>query len=219
MLRRLWNPTPVADGRRLLMVCMELIMTLFALLYAFPHVPAALLEDVADGADDDAGITADAQWYSVVGTTAFRGAIDALLQTSQVLEASLRPGATPDDIRGQDIANMRTLSDLFDLKLTDPAVRIPLTCRQMYENVVALYRAVYTNEITTREELAALYQRLQLMPASYKLPGLVQLDNNRSNLIRFCSEMTVEWMQPYFARDPAFYTPQEVAAVACRSRA
>ena len=37
------------DGERLLMVTMELLMSLFALLYAFPHVPSRLLDRADDG--------------------------------------------------------------------------------------------------------------------------------------------------------------------------
>lgn len=39
---------PVADGYKMFMVAMEMLMALFALLYAFPHVPSQIL-DPGDG--------------------------------------------------------------------------------------------------------------------------------------------------------------------------
>jgi hypothetical protein len=89
----------------------------------------------------------------------------------------------------------------------------------MFENIAAIFRALHGVDVTTREELWTLYQRYQLLPVGYKLPGMVRLDmEDRSALIRFCSELTVDWMQPYFAKQSAYYLPREAAAVVCRGR-
>ena len=92
---------PSLDGRRILMVSTELAMTLFALLYAFPHIPSAIMHDVPlPGDTTDASATAesdenpdqkdakddaDAPWFSVTSTAAMRSAMEAILKTSQTL--------------------------------------------------------------------------------------------------------------------------------------
>lgn len=221
---RIWN-APTADGRRMLMVAMELLMSLYALLYAFPHIPAALMEDVVDTnqdyaeADPPAEEDAGTQWLSVSSTAAMRAALEALLRTSEVLEVSMRAGATTDDIGLADLSNAHSLSRLFDLHLYDADSGVPCTCRQMYESIAAMYRAMAAVDVTTREELRVLYQRYQLLPMGYKMPGLVRMDTgNRSDLIQFCSELTVEWMQPYFSRHPEYYLSRETAAIASTGR-
>ena len=231
---RIWNP-PTADGRRLLMVGMELMMSLYALLYAFPHIPAALMEDVTaaavptapgdagEGDEGEEGVAdapSDTQWYSVSSTAAMRASLEALLRTSEVLEVSLRAGATAEDIKLGELQDARALSRLFDLHLYEVDADVPITCRQMYECIAAIYRALGALDITTREELRMLYQRHQLLPTGYKLPGLVRVEpGNRSALIHFCSELTVDWMQPYFSRHPGYYMPRETADIVRQGRA
>lgn len=200
---------PAADGRKTLMVGMELMMALYAVLYAFPHIPSTLLED-----EDEEGGT---QWFSVTSTAAMRAALETVLRTSDVLEASLRPGAKTEDIVGERLANPYELSQLFDLQVYDGDV--PVTCRQMFECIAAAYRAVYTVDITTREELWTLYRRYQVIPQGYQLPGLARVKaEDRPALLRFCSELTVDWMQPYFSKHPGFFLPREAAAAVCRVR-
>ena len=210
---------PGLDGRRIFMVCTELLMTLFALLYAFPHVPSALLHDVpVPGETDEAAGTddADAPWFSVTSTAALRSAMEAILKTSQTLEVSLFQDATLNDITKESVADPERLSRLFDLRLYEAGV--PATTRQMVESLCAAYRALLDATVTTREELWALYRRYQLIPAGYQLPGMARVEKeDRSALIRFCSELTVAWMQPYFAQNAKFYLPDEVAATGCKA--
>ena len=73
-------PIDARFRNKLFMVAYELVMTLFAILYAFPHIPDRILDD-----DDEDG--EDAQWFSVQSNNAFRAAIENLLQTSDVLRA------------------------------------------------------------------------------------------------------------------------------------
>ena len=218
MKKSVYRPAP-ADGPKILAVATDLLMTLYALLYAFPHVPSTLVGDVAvDAPGSAADLTRDdVQWFSVRSTNALRAALEALLQTSEVLETSLRPGLTTDAVTRAALADPRTLSDLFDLHLYD-APEVPITCRQMFEGIAAVYRAVNTVEVTTREELWTLCQRYQVIPVGYQLPGKVRVESeNRSDLLRFCSELAVDWLQPYFARHAAFYRP--AGAAGCPERA
>jgi hypothetical protein len=62
----------LADGRRLLMIAQELVMSLFALLHAFPHVPTVILEDSSQ----------EATWYSVVSLNGLHQALLEMLQNS-----------------------------------------------------------------------------------------------------------------------------------------
>jgi hypothetical protein len=203
------------DGAKLFAVATELVMTLYALLYAYPHIPTSLVDDVDTSGDIADG---EVQWYSVRTPAALRAAMEALLRTSQVLEVSLRPGLTVAAITGDAVADAEGLSDIFDLQLY-AADDIPATCRQLYESLAVAYRAVVTLNVNTREDLWALLQRYQLIPIGYQLPGTVRVESeNRSDLLRFCSELAVDYLQPYFAKHEAFYHPRG-AATACTSPA
>lgn len=194
-------------------------MTLFALLYAFPHIPTAIMDDipVGDGSTKDAGDDADAPWFSVTSTTALRAALEAILKTSQTLEVSLNHTATLNDITKEAVADPENLSRLFDLRLYED--RVPSAARTMVESLCAVYAALLNSIITTREELWSLYRRYQLIAPEFHLPGMSRVEaSNRSALVRFCSELTVAWMQPFFAQNAAFYFPAEIAAIGCTRR-
>ena len=63
----------------------------------------------------------------------------------------------------------------------------------MFEYIVAVYKALNSTDIMTREELWTLYARYQLIPVGYRIPGLARVEvQNRSSLIRFCSELAVQ---------------------------
>lgn len=193
-----------ANGERLLMIGMELMMTLYALLYAFPHIPSTLLEESDLDLDphvDEAGRQADPtggaggdeeeeapppppekQWFSVTSTEAMRAALDALLQTSEVLESSLPPGRNTSNLTRTVVADARRLSDFLGLRLYDDGV--PATCRQMYESIAAIYDALNRIDVTTREELWTLYQRYQIISMDYQLPGLERTDAKHTSGIR-----------------------------------
>ena len=83
----------------------------------------------------------------------------------------------------------------------------------MYEHIVSVYRAIDSvGDIPTREFLQRLYQRYQLMRSNYLLPSD---RSDRSGLLRFCSELTVDWMQPYFASCPLFLYPRGRQGAGC----
>lgn len=224
--KQIYKPDPV-DGEKIWMVATECIMTLYALLYAFPHIPGALLEDVFV----DEGEAPDEAWFSVMSTSAMRAAMESILKTSEVLLYSLSPNKTLDkltkEIVSKDVSNntktslpvadVDQISEFFDLHLNDPMV--PGTCRQMYDSIAAVYRTLNNMDITTREDLRELYMRYQLLPTGYQLPGLSRVEmENRSALVRFCSELAVQWMQPYFSKHPVFYMPELAAAAVCKGR-
>ena len=184
-------------------------MTLYALLYAFPTVPSALLDDVYSVSDEDAG---GAQWFNVSSIGSLLSVTEGMLRTSEVLEYSLPPTTSAEKISKSVFMEMDSLSDFFQLQLNHADV--PSTCRDMYRCITAAYRALMASRITTRDELWTLLRRYQLIPLEYQLPGLERVDaGNRSALLQFCSELMVQWMQPYFAKHPLFYMPH-LAAVA-----
>ena len=198
------------DGQKIWMVATECVMTLFALLYAFPHIPSALLDD-----SDESNEATDVPWFSVTSTAALRAAMESILQTSEVLEYSLAKGKTVENITKDAVSDMGTLSSLFDLQLEHPDV--PHTCRQMFQNIVALYSALNQTDITTREQLSTLYRRYQFIASGYQLVGMSFVETgNQSSLMKFCTELMVQWMQPYFSKHPRFYLPHSTAAIVCR---
>lgn len=216
-------PPRDVEQQKYLMVAMELIMVLLSLLYAFPHVPATLLDDDADDDDYDERAPAAGEgamtWFNVSSTGALRSAVDALLHTSDVLEVSMRPGLSVEDVTRDTIADPLKLSDAFGLRLYQDD-RVPATCRQMYEGIAATYKALNESDVATRTDLWTLYQRYQLIPVGYQLPGMVRVEKpNRSALLRFCSELAVDWLQPYVAQKPGFYVPDASGAIACTARA
>lgn len=190
------------DGTKIFMVAMELMTVLYALLYAFPHVPTGVI--------DEEGHQKAFTWFNVTSTEALRAAVQNLLQTSDILEFSLPSGAaTAADITVEAVANPRILSALFDLRLY--ACHVPRTARQMLESVSAAYRAILTIDILTRDELYSLYRRYQVLPAAYSLPGTLRMATEKPALIKFCTELAVTWIQPYFSKDAAFYVPADPA--------
>lgn len=91
---------PLPDGERLLMVAMELVMALFGLLYAFPHVPSRLLESKS-------GPTT---WFSVASHDALRSSLLMQLKNSPVMNACLKdpqsvPPLTLDILAGTVVAH------------------------------------------------------------------------------------------------------------------
>lgn len=188
------------SGERHLMVAMELLMSLYALLYAFPHVPSSVLEEEGG---------AQTQWLSVTSVGGLRGALQTMLQSSEILIATLPPGMTADDITVDVASSAPALSRLFDLRLYDrtAAVPVPATCRQMFETIAAVYRNIASVSLTSREELHGMMRRCMVLPSAHRLPNLDSAIEEERALLRFCANLAVAWLQPYFARDSNFYLP------------
>jgi hypothetical protein len=199
------------DGNRIFMVALELVTILYAMLYAFPHIPTGVVDNI--------GYRKAFTWFNVTSTAAMHEALENLLRTSDVLEVSRAPGATMDDVTAAAVADPRALSRLFGLRLYERGVAgaAPATSRQMIEAICAVYRALTVMDIGTRDDLYGLYRLYQVLPTSgYALPGVVRLGNiDRSALVEFCSGLAVAWIQPYFSKDAAFYLPPAAARGQC----
>lgn len=198
------------DGERILMVAMELVMALLCCLYAYPHIPSRIL-------DDGGGTTV---WFSVSSIQAFRLALLNLLHESSVIQVCLGVTSKADVVSILTWNILCSIDDLnrvmqWNLYKDD----VPTSCQQMFETIVSVYRAIDMTldpacfianhkpalDIPTREFLLRVYQRYLLIRTNYHLP---HNRSEHSGLLRFCSELMVEWMQPYFASCPLFLYPQ-----------
>ena len=167
-------------------------MILFCILYAYPHVPSRIL-------DQDTKTT----WFSIGSMDALRAAISNLIQTSPVIQAALAPGQSVVDVTHESMCNPSILDQQLNLRLYREGVSI--ICRQLFHAIAAVFTAIDSvPDIATREFLMAIYRDHQLIQPSFKLPSD---RSDRTGLLRFCSEQTVEFMQPYFASDPVFFYP------------
>lgn len=188
------------DGNRMLMVAQELVMALFCLLYAYPHVPSRIIDDKTS-----------TTWFSVGSQAALRLAINNLLQTSEVLLVCLAPGVARAELTWESACDPDLLDELLDLQLYHDDV--PISCQQMFHDIATLYTSV-TNvqHIGTRENMLVLFKSHQLLRPSFTLPSD---RSDRTGLLRFCSEQTVEWLQPYFAAAPLFLYPMGLLTARC----
>lgn len=190
------------DGNRILMVAMEMIMSLFAVLFAFPHVPSRIIDGKMEN------VTA---WYAVTTHSELCAALLELLNNSPVISLCARR----PPLGAVDICDIDALSDQLDLFLS--AEGVPITCRQMYSNICAVFSAIFVPRIDmtgvtlTRDWLAHLFAGQGLLRASLSSAGHKGVD--RSGLMGFCSEQTVAWLQPYFASHPRFFHPRYLTGV------
>jgi hypothetical protein len=218
----------------MLIVAMELLMSLFALLYAYPHVPTTLLRPEVPATTSAPGVNAVPapappipEWFGVTSPGALRTALQAMLQTSEALGVSLRPGQTPDDITLAALADPFVLSTLFDLDLYGRDT--PVTSRQMFEALSAAYRAMLGVNVYSRNDLFTLFRRHQLLPLGHlpttvsrflrSFPGTPDPTGGTATaegLLRFCTELTTAWLQPYFAHSPDFYLPRLIQTGECQ---
>lgn len=156
----------------------------------------------------------DTQWTAVSTTDGLREALQSLLQSSGVLAASLINEQSVEAITVDAASSAPAWSALFGLQLYNRDV-VPSTCRQMFETVTAAYRAIAQSDLVSREELHGMLRRYSIIPTAYQLPGLSSATESESALLRFCAELTVKWLQPFFAQDAGFYAP--AGSAACRS--
>lgn len=208
---RVWAPiisglrSVLRDGEKHLMVAMELMMSVYTPLYAFPQMPL-VLEAQLD----------ESEWQDVTTTAELHNVLEGLLQRSAVLEAALAPGHTSEDITLAALGDPVQVSAMFGLRLYDEMDDVvPVTCRQMYESIAALFRAITAVPLGTREAIQQLYYRYQAFPLGYKLPGVVRVSTeSQAPLMRFCKELSVEWLQPYVGDQEWFYFPPGGALLA-----
>lgn len=179
------------------MVTLDLSNIMFALVYAFPAFPSAIV--------DETGQQQEFQWKPAGSSKEFRTVICNLIKTSDALEASRSSDATVDELAA--VSNAHTLSARYRLGLYDPGV--PITVRQMVESVCAVYNHLYTEVISTRDDLVGILRLHQFIPSSVRFKEDGNTDRSQSALLRFCAEHTVEWMQPFFARHVQFFIPPD----------
>ena len=140
---------------------------------------------------------------------ALRAAIANLIQTSPVIQAALAPGQSLSDVTHESLCNPSLLNQQLNLRLFHEGVSI--TCRQLFHSIAAVFTAINSvPDIATREFLMAIYRDHQLILPSFKLPSD---RSDRTGLLRFCSEQSVEFLQPYFASDPVFFYPFGLTSV------
>lgn len=183
------------DGNRIFMVVFELSTLLFALVFAFPHIPTAVV--------DETGRRNEFKWTSVADSEGLRNAIRDLLRTSDILEACRGATAIGDELEA--VCDHRTLSTFYHLNLL--AEEVPLTTRQMVEAVCRVYQKLATLELRTREEVIALLRHHQFIQNNTRLRPGANINRSQSALLTFCMELSVEWIQPFFARNVRFYIP------------
>lgn len=190
------------DGNRIFMVVFELATLLYALVFAYPHIPTTLI--------DETGRQREFNWTSVLDNVGLRDAIRGLLRTSDTLEACRATGGAADAVDElAAVCDPHALSALYRLNLSSDEV--PLTTRQMVEAVCRVYQKLTELELSTREELIALLRHHQFVPNATRLRPNEKNSRTHAALLTFCTELAVDWMQPFFARNARFYIPPALA--------
>lgn len=191
------------DGHKLLMVAIEMLMALFALLYAFPHIPTQLL-----GNDPEEEIT----WTPVNTHKELVEAVLGILKNSPVLRICARLNTQDvENLQADTVSDMARLDGLLGLFLM--VDDIPVTCQQMYHCLCAAYRSIlfprldFGDGAVTRDWVAHLLESNGLIGAASV--GTAR-NRDQSGLLPFCSTRMVAWLQPYFASSPMFYYPERL---------
>ena len=199
------------EGERILMVSMELLMSLFALLYAFPHVPSRLIEPLDD--EDDRGGT---YWKAVTDHASLRDAAMRLLHVSPVLRVCLPRGhALAVDLTPDVLGDADRLDECLGLGLY--ADGVPVAAQQMVHAICGVYASLFQPPLDPsaaalgRDWVLALLTHHGILAPGVVVSPKAQAD--QSGLLAFGSHHTVAWLQPYFASDPLFYHPSARAAV------
>lgn len=196
---------PQTDLQKIFIVALELLMPLYALVYAFPFVPDRILEDVPDNTQQDGEVSLiSSDWFVVEDVTRFHEAIGNLLSTSRVFLLLLRSDLDVTHLNGNNLTSMQSISSLFELNIYDHDV--PSTCRQMFQTLAATYKAMMNLTGTLmRQDLYQLYQYFGLVDGSRPAPA--NKDASASAMVQQCSEQAFQWLQPYFATNPQKYWP------------
>jgi hypothetical protein len=192
------------DLQRAFVVALELLMPLYAMVYAFPFVPDRILEDPDRVIEEGAAAVVSSDWIVVEDIPMFHEAIANLLCTSRVLLLMLRPDLDVSHLRGERMTSIREISYTFELNLMHHS--IPGTCRQMYQSLAATYNAVMKLTGTvTRQDLNHLYQYYGILDRIQPAP--TRRDATVSAMVQQCSEQAFRWLQPYFSVHPEKYWP------------
>ena len=104
------------DGEKIWMVATECVMTLYALLFAFPNVPSALLDDVYSTSAKDEDGPSGSQWFIVKSVGSLLAVVEGMLKSSEVLEYSLPMFKSVNDTAKGVFMDMDALSNTFQLQ-------------------------------------------------------------------------------------------------------
>lgn len=225
------------DGHRIFVVVLELCNILFALAYAYPARPVAIMDE--EGQKKQKSFA----WRSVSNSDGMREAIRDLLRTSDVLEALRRRAATSTSVSRTGVVDARLSGGMFAsaaaliLSRTPPVIDdaeeddelfhaadsrrlsaryqlglygagVPTSVQQMVESVCGAYLTLRDRKITNREDIVAVLRVHQLIQPSFRMNVDEAQDQSQTAVLRFCAERTVEWMQPFFARHINFLVPR-----------
>lgn len=192
------------DLQRVFVVALELLMPLYALVYAFPFVPDRILEDPNRVNEDGQLAFVSSDWFVVEDIATFHEAIANLLCTSRVLLLTLNPDLDVSDLNGRSMSSMNNISSMFELNLSHDGV--PVTCRQMYQLLAATYNALMNlTGIVSRQDLYQLYRYYGMVDGVKPAP--TRKDTTVSAMVQQCSEQAFRWLQPYFSVHPEKYWP------------
>lgn len=201
---------PDPDFQKMFVVAMELLMSLYAIAYAYPFVPDRITEDPTQTVQDDNNTIIVSDWFVVETTDQLHQAIANLLSSSTVLLSVLQLKYNITDINGTNMSSMRGISDLFNLDIYNE--QVSGVCRQMFQMIAVTYNAVMqlTGKVT-REDLLNVYQYFGIST------GTRVQDRTKataSDMIHQSSLQAFQWLQPYFSSSPAKFWPPLLEACA-----
>jgi hypothetical protein len=148
---------PDPDFQKMFVVAMELLMSLYAIAYAYPFFPDRITEDPTQRVQDDKTTIIVSDWFVVETTDQLHEAIANLLSSSTVLLFALQLQYGIDDMNGDNMSSMRSISELFGLDIYHN--QVPAVCRHMFQIIASTYNTVMklTGSVT-RQDLLNVYQ-------------------------------------------------------------
>ena len=198
------------DFQQMFVVAMELLMSLYAIAYAYPFVPDRITEDPTQVVKDDNTTIIVSSWFVVETTDQLHQAIANLLSSSTVLMWALQRKYNIVDINGYNMSSMQRISELFNLDLYNK--QVPGVCRQMFQLIASTYNTVMQLTGTvTRQDLLNVYEYFGISRGTR-----VQDRTNAtaSDMIRQSSRLAFQWLQPYFSWCPVKFWPPLLEACA-----
>lgn len=209
------------DGNKLWMVGQQLTTTIYAMIFAFPHIPNKIMPDPDE----------EAVFFVPETNRAFKLAVENLLQTSDVLRVSLSADYSVSDLILENVGNLQRLAIIFGLEIFQG--RCPSSTRQLFERICDVFCVISTQKrLPTRRDLETFLQSRGFLPNALNAnigngsvlrqrpeprDGL-DLDDEEeeeeeakwrssTSLLGFCAHHTVLFLQPYFADQIALYLP------------
>lgn len=206
------------DGNKLLMVAQQLVATIYAVIFAFPHIPNKIMADVDE----------EAVFFVPETNRAFKLAVENLLQTSDVLAVSLSDDYSIADITLENMGNLQRLAIVFGLEIFQG--RCPSSTLQLYERICDVFCVISEQKrLPTRRDLEQFLLMRDFLPNALNAnigrgASLRQRPEPRegqeedeedeetnwkssTSLQGYCAHYTVMFLQPYFADQIELYLP------------